>query len=73
MDGVSFEEAWRDRVPAMIDDDLLVNLISLEHLHQKACARRRDLDDVKEIEEVNEGSKRPSWKGEKASIRKRGR
>ena len=62
IDGVSFEEAWKDRVPAVIDGDLPVNVISREHLLQnkRTSARPRDLADVKEIEAASKASKNPT-------------
>lgn len=53
--GVSFEEAWKDRVKATIEDDTPIFVISRKHLIQnkRAAGRPRDLLDVKEIEKAN--------------------
>lgn len=52
IDGVSFEEAWKARVPATIDDELPVKVISREHLLQnkRSSTRPRNLADVEELE-----------------------
>ena len=73
IDGVSFEEAWRDRVPATIDDEVPVNVISREHLLQnkRSSARPRDLADVKEIEAASKASKRQASKNKQARNRER--
>lgn len=57
--GISFEEAWKDRVKAMIDNDTPIFVISREHLVQnkRAAGRPRDLLDVKEIETADRGRK----------------
>jgi hypothetical protein len=51
LDGVVFEEAWRDRV-RVTWEGVPVNLISREHLiaNKRATGRPRDLDDVKQLE-----------------------
>lgn len=56
--GVSFEEAWKDRVPAKFEDTP-INIISREHLLQnkRAAGRPRDLLDVEEIESAGEITK----------------
>ena len=51
IDGVSFEEAWRGRVEAVIvddDDEIPVSFIGLEALikNKRASGRPRDLDDL---------------------------
>lgn len=57
--GVTFEEAWKDRVQATIEGDMPIFVISLKHLLQnkRAAGRPRDLLDVKEIEKNNRGRK----------------
>lgn len=66
IDGVTFAEAWRDRVPGKIDGELPVSLISQEHLlrNKRAAGRPRDLADAHEIEEgskaVRRSIKKPS-------------
>ena len=54
IDGVTFDEAWKDRVLGEIDGELPVSLISRERLLQnkRAAARPRDLADAHEIEEA---------------------
>jgi len=54
IDGVTFDEAWKHRVLAMIDGELPVSLISREDLLQnkRAAGRPRDLADAYEIEEA---------------------
>lgn len=52
--GVTFDEAWKDRVQATIEGDTPICVISQKHLLQnkRAAGRPRDLLDVKEIEEA---------------------
>jgi hypothetical protein len=51
--GVEFEEAWRRRVDARIDDDLTVSFISREDLlaAKIAAGRAQDLADVDALQE----------------------
>jgi hypothetical protein len=51
IDGVTFEEAWRARVQAVIEGDTPTFVISREHLIQNklASGRARDLFDIQEI------------------------
>lgn len=58
IDGVTFDECYRDRLEAEIDGEQ-VNLISRNHLlkNKRASARHKDLDDVEHIaEEHSENS-----------------
>jgi hypothetical protein len=52
--GVTFEDAWKDRVAATIDGDIPISVISSKHLIQnkRAAGRPRDLLDVEEIEKA---------------------
>lgn len=73
IDGVSFEDAWKERVAAMIDNEMPVNVISREHLIQnkRSSGRPQDLADVKRIlaaEKANQ--RRPTSKGNEAGVRK---
>lgn len=54
IDGVTFEEAWGSRVPAVIEGDTPTFVISREHLIQNklASGRARDLVDVQEIRQA---------------------
>ena len=74
IDGVTFDEAWKARVPAKIDGELPVPVISREHLIQnkRAAGRPRDLNDVAEIENAGKAIKtKPVLK--KKSTKSRGR
>jgi predicted nucleotidyltransferase len=48
--GVQFEECFRHKVKALIDG-IKVNVINLEDLkkNKKACARVKDMDDIKKL------------------------
>lgn len=52
--GVSFEEAWKARVPATIEGDTPLFVISRNHLieNKQAAGRPRDLVDVDEIKKA---------------------
>lgn len=64
--GVRFDDAWKQRVKAVIDEDTPINVISREHLLQnkRAAGRPRDVADVKEIEKATRAEKktRPVFK-----------
>jgi hypothetical protein len=51
--GVSFEEAWKSRVEAVLDIDTPAHVISREHLIQNklAAGRHQDLADVEKLRE----------------------
>ena len=51
IDGVVFEECYKDRVIAEIDDEQ-INLISRSHLleNKRASGRHKDLDDIENLE-----------------------
>lgn len=53
--GVTFDEAWKDRVEALLDTDTPAYVISLEHLIQNklASGRHQDLADVEKLREVS--------------------
>jgi hypothetical protein len=52
IDGVNFDEAWNDRIKALLDDQP-VWVISREHLikNKKAAGREKDLLDVKWLQQ----------------------
>jgi hypothetical protein len=54
VDGISFEEAWPNRVEGMIDPDLAAAVISREDLirNKLASGREQDLLDVKTLQRV---------------------
>jgi hypothetical protein len=54
IDGVSFDEAWPQRIEASIDD-IAAHVISPQHLIQNKLqsGRMRDLADVEAIREAN--------------------
>jgi len=56
IDGVTFVDAWRSRVQAVIEGDTPTFVISREHLIQNklASGRARDLIDVQEISKAGE-------------------
>jgi hypothetical protein len=56
IDGVTFEDAWKSRVEAVIEGDTPTFVISREHLIQNklASGRARDLLDVQEIQKAAE-------------------
>ena len=61
IDGVTFEEAWGSRVPAVVEGDTPTFVISREHLIQNklASGRARDLVDVQEIRKAAEFAPKP--------------
>jgi hypothetical protein len=52
--GVTFDEAWKDRVETLLDEDTPAHVISREHLIQNklASGRHQDLADVEKLREV---------------------
>ena len=54
IDGVAFEDAWKDRVEAQVEGEVPAHVISREHLIQNklASGRYRDLADVEAIREA---------------------
>ncbi len=58
--GITFAEAWKDRVQAVIEEDTPIWVISRQHLIQNksAAGRPRDLLDIQEIERARESTKR---------------
>ena len=55
IDGVTFEEAWKDRTEAFVDGEIPTHVISKEHLIQNklASGRLQDLADVEAIREAD--------------------
>ena len=55
IDGVAFDDAWKDRIEALIEGNLPAHVISREHLIQNKLmsGRTRDLADVEAIREAN--------------------
>jgi hypothetical protein len=53
--GVIFDEAWKDRIEALLDKDTPAHVISLEHLIQNklASGRHQDLADVEKLREIS--------------------
>jgi hypothetical protein len=51
IDAINFDEAWKNSVPGLIDDDIPVRYISLEDLirNKLAVGRLRDLADVEDL------------------------
>jgi hypothetical protein len=72
IDGVTFEEAWRSRVQAVIEGDTPTFVISREHLIQNklASGRPRDLVDVQEIRKAAEYSPKQARRKKNKSISK---
>jgi hypothetical protein len=58
--GVTFDDAWKARVTALIEGNTPISVISREHLVQnkRAAGRPRDLLDVQEIESAGQEQKR---------------
>jgi len=54
IDGVSFDEAWKDRIDGVVDGSVSAHFISREHLIQNklAAGRRQDLADVEALREA---------------------
>jgi len=54
IEAIDFEEAWRDRVEALVENDLPAHVISREHLikNKLAVGRPQDLVDVGKIREA---------------------
>ena len=52
--GVTFDEAWKDRIPAMIEGDTPTYVISRENLikNKLAAGREQDILDVKQIRQA---------------------
>lgn len=71
--GVSFEEAWKARIEATIEDDTPIHVISREYLLQnkRAAKRPQDLLDVIEIENAMQAQMHTATSSNRS--RKRGR
>lgn len=72
IDGVTFEEAWKSRVQAVIEGDTPTFVISREHLIQNklASGRARDLFDVQEIRKAAEYAPKQALRKKTKSISK---
>ena len=72
IDGVTFEDAWRSRVQAVIEADTPTFVISREHLIQNklASGRARDLLDVQEIRKASEYAPKKALRRKAKSISK---
>ena len=75
IDGVTFQEAWRSRVQALIERDTPTFVISREHLIQNklASGRARDLIDVQEIRKAAEHAPKQALRKTKAISKNRSR
>jgi hypothetical protein len=73
IDGVTFQEAWRSRVQALIERDTPTFVISREHLIQNklASGRARDLIDVQEIRKAAEHAPKQALRKTKAISKNR--
>lgn len=71
--GVTFDEAWKDRVETLLDKDTPAHVISLEHLIQNklASGRYQDLADVEKLREVSALKKTRRTTTRKPSPRKK--
>lgn len=72
IDGVTFADAWRSRVQAVIEGDIPTFVISREHLIQNklASGRARDLLDVQEIQRAAEYASKQALRKKATSISK---
>ncbi len=54
IEAIGFDEAWRDRIEALVDNDVPAHVISREHLikNKLAVGRPQDLVDVEKIREA---------------------
>jgi hypothetical protein len=54
IDGISFDEAWQDRVEGLVDGEIQAHVISRDHLIQNKIetGRARDLADVEALREA---------------------
>lgn len=55
IDGVTFDEAWKNRVEGLIDNEIRTSVISREDLirNKLACARDQDILDAKKLRAAN--------------------
>jgi hypothetical protein len=62
VDGLTFDEAWENRVEGLLDGNIPVYVISREDLirNKLASGRKRDLLDVEAIHEAASQQKKPS-------------
>jgi len=61
IDGVSFDEAWKNRIEGIVGGNVPVHFISREHLIQNklASGRRQDLADVEALREAAKAQEQP--------------
>src|SRR5271168_1322182 len=54
IEGIDFDEAWKDRVQALVENEIPAPVISREHLirNKLAVGRLQDLADVEKIREA---------------------
>jgi|ERR1700722_19347581 hypothetical protein len=74
IDGVTFEEAWKDHIDALIEGETPVYVISRENLilNKLASGREQDLLDVKQIHKAAQfAAPNPSPKKKPASKRRK--
>jgi len=62
VDGLTFNEAWENRVEGLLDGDVPVYVISREDLvrNKLASGRKRDLLDVEAIRDASSHQKKPT-------------
>ena len=55
IDGVTFDEAWKNRIEGNIDDEIRTSVISREDLirNKLACGREQDILDAKKLRAAN--------------------
>jgi hypothetical protein len=74
--GVTFDEAWKDHVNAMIEGDTPTYVISRENLikNKLAAGREQDILDVKQIQKATAyASSQPAQKARKPVLKKKNR
>jgi hypothetical protein len=59
IDGVTFDEAWQNRIEGLIDGEIQVNVISKDDLirNKLASGREQDVLDVKKLRSATEGDR----------------
>ena len=62
IEGIGFDEAWKDRVEALVENEIPAPVISRDHLIQNklAVGRLQDLADVEKIREAALVERSPS-------------
>lgn len=73
--GVTFDEAWTQRVEKLLDEDTPAHVISMEHLIQNkiASGRHQDLADVEKLREVASLKEARQAAGQKTSRKPKSR